>query len=413
MSKTSGFGDPDMGRDTRSMLSYYTQVLASLLTTTHDNNSFLSVFLPMAMDSPPLQKALIAWSAAHLSAYSKTHLVTALESRSSALLLVADALSAPILSYSESETILAACLVLCSTEVAFGDTSHWYQHLLGARQMISNAKKTVPGGEVLTGTNAFMKSRDGQWLLRNFAYHDVMGAVTTLEPPLIRGPYWLPPEDNNKPAVIDSYVGIGSKVLAILSEVCALNCTTDVQPVEQSTTNGVALSPAQDFWTVANDIETRLREWSCPDQSDIPLVELAESYRSASLIALYRKQRIYCQEHCSDSDMIEAIAFKLADAVDQTILHISLIPLHALTECGLLFPLFMAGGDTLKPRHIEMVRTRLCGLKEQRGFGNLGTSTEVLEELWRGRVNGYKGESGLVLDWLDVLRGKGWKLTLC
>lgn len=36
------FIDPNMGRNTRVMLSYYTQVLAGLLTTTHDNNSFLS-----------------------------------------------------------------------------------------------------------------------------------------------------------------------------------------------------------------------------------------------------------------------------------------------------------------------------------------------------------------------------------
>jgi transcriptional activator protein UGA3 len=374
----------------------------------------LLVFLPMAMDSKVLQKSLIAWSSAHLSAYSKSHFLTALENRSAALLLVHDALSAPILSPAESETILAACLVLCSCEVAFGGISAWDQHLLGARQIILTAHRLGANGEMITGTDALMKSKDGQWLLRNFAYHDVLGAVTTLDPPLILGPYWLPKEDG--PVIVDSYVGLGSKVLAMLSEICAL----DINPRTYSSPdvdwdNNLSpdeSAPTLDFWQIATDIETRLQQWTCPDGSDIPIVELAESYRSASLIVLYRKMRLNLQRHSPNSPMLETVTAKIEAAVDDTMFHIGLIPMQALPECGLLFPLFMAGGDTLKPTQIEVVRARLTALKEHRGFGNLGSATEVLEELWRCRASGYKGESG-DLDWLDVLARKGWLLTLC
>lgn len=371
----------------------------------------------MAMDSIPLQKSLIAWSSAHLSAYSKPHQVTALENRSSALLFVAEALSAPVPSLAESETILAACLVLCSTEVAFGDTIHWYQHLLGAWQIILAARRPGVGGEVLTGPSALMKSRDGQWLLRNFAYHDVLGAVTTLDPPLIVGPYWLPEDNVN---IVDTYVGIGSKVLAMLSEVCALDTQRASSPNkldsdfnwDYSTPISSPL-PTPDFWHTANDIEARLQQWKCPDQCEPSIIELAESYRSASLIALYRKQRLYVERQNPSSPLLAEIASKIASAVDTTMQHISLLHMQALPECGLLLPLFLAGGDTLKPEHMEVVRARIIALREHRRFGNLGRAMEVLDELWRGRLSGYRGESGGALDWLDVLKRKGWKLTLC
>jgi hypothetical protein len=259
-----------------------------------------------------------------------------------------------------------------------------------------------------------MRSRDGQWLLRNFAYHDVLGSVTSTEGPLLKGAYWI--DDNATETVVDSYVGIGSGVLAILSEICDLDTKMVFSTDESSTDSGVEIEiePESDFWQIADELESKLQHWQCPECSDSPLVELAEAYRHAAFIALYRKQRsvLTSQPQLSLGRTLSQITFKLAQAVNSTIVHIQQVPSQSLPECGLLFPLFMVGGDTLDAKNIELVRVRMQRLLKERGFGNIGKAQEVLEELWRLRVTGAKGPEGRELDWMDILRSKGWRLML-
>jgi len=366
------------------------------------------VFLPMAMDSPTLQKSIIAWSSAHFSLSSKPHLVHALQNRSSALLEVASSLNSTSIS-SDSDTLLASCLVLCGTEIALGDTDNWYQHLRGAKQIILSAKSTGVGGAELKSAQCFVKERDGQWLLRNFAYHDVLGSLTSNERPLISGSYWL----HDERVVVDTYVRIGSRILAMMSEICELDAGSKDPLIYLSNGEnlGVPGSGDVEFWQTADDLEFRLQQWTCPAIFDDCLMELAEAYRTSALIALYRKQRFRCANY-TEGRLLSLIEVKIASAADQTIAHIQRIPLQSLPECGLLFPLFMAGGDTLEAKHIEIVRLRLQILLENRKFGNIGRATEVLEELWRLRVTGAKGPQGRSLDWMDILQEKDWKLTL-
>jgi hypothetical protein len=50
----------------------------------------------------------------------------------------------------------------------------------------------------------------------------------------------------------------------------------------------------------------------------------------------------------------------------------------------------MAGGDTLEASHIEIVRSRLHLLHENRRFGNIARALQVLDEFWRLRITGVK-----------------------
>lgn len=367
----------------------------------------------MAMDSPPLQRSLVAWSSAHLSHYHKPHHAAALENRSSALLLVAASLSSPIQAPQDSDAILAACLVLCATDIVLGDTKYWYQHLCGARNIILSARSIGPGGIALKGPDCFKTSRDGQWLLRNFAYHDILGAVTSVDPPLIGGTYWL----NDDNTVIDAYFGAGSEILGMVSEICTLDtrnrarveCEISLQDVLQGVA-GPFVWP--DFWHTANNLDVRLNQWTCPKLPDIYIMELAEAYRSSALITLYRKQRQWCQANRSSALDEATVVAKIAKAVEDTMYHINRIPIQSLPECGLVFPLFMAGGDTTEASHIETVRLRLSALLAHRGFKNILRCSEVLEELWRLRAAGAKGPKGYGVDWMDVLARNEWKLVL-
>lgn len=419
--------------DRRYLLKYYTQVLSALVTTNHENNSFLSgalpsshsspftpyhirlednlltspVFLPMAIESPPLLSSLIAWSCAHLSCFHPLYHTSLLEKRGHALRLVASSLSIPSPSIVAQETNLAASLVLCSTEVVFGDTSMWHKHLIGAQQIITSASR----GDV-TGPRALMETLDGEWLLRNFAYHDVLGSVSTGQPPLIRGAYWL----RDTVEVVDTYMGVGSRILAFISQISCLKLPrvkdaapeTDPGSPDTDTEADVAFEEA---WRA---LELGLLEWTCPVAIQPGLVPLAEAYRSAALLYLYRKKRSYLHLSPSPSSAsaLPAINALIAAQVSAILGYLAQIPLTSLPETGMLFPIFMAGGDTERAAEMEMIRMRLRNMTEFRGFGNIRRASEVLEELWRARATGVKGRGGREVDWMDVLERTGWMLML-
>ena len=60
---------------------------------------------------------------------------------------------------------------------------------------------------------------EGRWLLRNFAYHDIMMSVSMDCRPLIRGFYWSSEDDT----LADPYFGFASRILYLISETSILN----------------------------------------------------------------------------------------------------------------------------------------------------------------------------------------------
>jgi transcriptional activator protein UGA3 len=350
------------------------------------------VFLPMAVESPALLSAILAWSSIHLSCYNKSHELTAINHQSSALVALASSLRSK--SPAELDTTLAACLVLCATDIAFGDTDRWYNHMKGARDIIVTAMLSDSAGRILTGPECFMQTKDGQWLLRNFAYHDVLASVTLAHPPLIRGAYWMREDEH----IVDAYVGIGGKILALMSEIACL--MEDENDAEQKT--------EIDIINQSLSLESQLLDWTPyphPHAHDL-LIELAESYRSTGLIYLYRQVRKRFPEG------IDVIQDKIRTQVQETIRHVEKIPPESLPGCGILFPLFMAGGDATEEAHMQAIQARLQLLEQHRAFGNIKRARDVLEELWRLRIVGMKGHDGRPVDWLDVLQRKNWKLML-
>ncbi|RDW87237.1 hypothetical protein BP5796_02931 [Coleophoma crateriformis] len=417
---------PDRSDDKRTMLRYYTQVLADILTTTETNNSFLSVFLPMAMDSLSLQKALMAWSSAHISSYLKSYMVRALEHRSQALQSSAGALARCSHSSSQAdiEVMLATGLVLCAMDIVLGDTESWFQHLVGARDIILFACTFNSNGVVLRGPQCFRGS-DSQWLLRNFAYHDIIGSLTTLEPPLIQGSYW----SSGDGSIVDSYWGIGTEVLVMLSEVCALN-PSEVTEEDEHEDEAEELSQQQQereqlahdaplpsisassFWKDSVRLEAKLQRWQCTNFSNLSLVKLVQAQRSTALIVLHRKQRIYCYNNPAQARRLPVITAKVAAAVQSSVYHIRRLNLDSRAAGGLLCPLFIAGGDAMESADFEFLRGSLQKMFDRRGFGNIARAIDVLDELWRLRLNGFHGPAGRPVDWIDVLERRGWRLML-
>lgn len=371
----------------------------------------------MAMESSPLLDTLIAWTSSHLSLFHDSFEVRALEDRSSALAAFAASLStAEIL----PELSLAGCLVFCSMEAILGDTAGWYAHLVGASHIIKRTYACTSSSSSCTGIDTLSRTMEGRWLLRNFAYHDILMSVSSNCAPLIPGHYWLSDNDN----VVDSYFGVASEPMAHLSTISSLNA----EMMEYGASDGRRLAsslPQHDFGTYqsattmqglssssfsikAFHIEGQLQAWNCAPSPDSSLMLLAETYRSAALIHLYRVMRRY------DPSYMHILNQKIRRQVDTIVVNVSEMPMECLPECTLLFPLFLAGGEAEDERHIQYIRYRLGCLGKFRHFRNVDVALEILERLWAERKGSRTSNRGLARapDWLDILEESGWKLAL-
>jgi transcriptional activator protein UGA3 len=389
--------------DRRLALRYYIQAFNAMLTTNLENNGFLTVLLPMAFEDKTLLDMLVAWSSSHLSLCDETYRVKALEHRSTALRSFTTSLPN---SQESPEVSLACCLVFCSMSAILGDTAGWHNHLLGAAQIIRQAS-----------LEKLSRTYEGRWLLRNFAYHDVLMSVTLSREPIIPGRYWIRPSNME----IDSYVGLACEPLALISETSSLNSdmawkhdprltsTIDGDVTSTSPPNDdrvkIPLPPSEDFLSRAHAIESELRTWTCPASDDFPLISLAEAYRSAALIHLHRIMRHRIPGTATEAER------KIRTQVASVIRHIGQMPLNCLPECTSLFPLFMAGGEATTKADMQFVRERLQHIITHRHFQNAASALSVLEELWLQHTS-FMEIPGGPLDWKDILQRRNWSLAL-
>lgn len=366
----------------------------------------------MAMESAALFDVLLALSSGHLSLTDKSHKVSALENRSTAILNLAKSISTPSDELTRHETNAAACLGFVIYEAGVGDCRAWYSHLKGAHQIIvSTSAKSR--GKLLEGPGAFKTSTEGQWILRNFAYHDIIGSITLRRRPLLNGDYLDGITD-----VVDSCVGVAVGLLAILARISCLDADTSHH--DQTTTEDN--QSQQYFLTTSANLEKSLLSWTCHPSTEAGLASLAYTYRNAALITLYRLLRNRLQSGYitslstqpspspspSTQTPLETIQTKIQTQVSGTITHLSNIPIGSEPESALLFPVFTIGGEARDEGQMEVVRTRLQHMAEKRHFRNLLQAKWILEGLWDVRKKTNCGDA----DWTLIQDAAGVDLLL-
>lgn len=348
----------------------------------------------MTLESPALADALVAWSAGHLSSYDNCYRTTALEARSTALRSLTLSLSSQTIS--SSEVNAATSLVLMIYEVCLGYHTQWYNHLIGTKDIIMSTQ--YPESMEYPrkwGPDTLKQSTKGQWILRNFAYHNILGSVTLGKPPLIPSSYLWDISD-----VVDTYLGVAFGVLLIISDISCLEPLELVADLVSSNTLTERLSGR--FLS----IEHRLRNWECPPGTTISLESLAYTYRSSALIYLYRRtlRELRSQRNSLDIQCgyaIRDLHSKIQAEVSAVLNHTAGIPSSAIVESALLFPLFIAGGEVTDHSHMAMIRLRLELMLHRRHFRNISQALEVLEALWEQR-NISQGTVNY-FDWKDVI----------
>ncbi|SCV33300.1 uncharacterized protein FFB14_04437 [Fusarium fujikuroi] len=378
-------------------MNHYITVLSELLTISKSNNSFLSDFLPLAMESPALAEALIAYSSGHMSHSDPSYTTVSLAARSRALCELSATISRPDQTASVTETALSACLILLTSEVCLGSHQSWYNHLVGAKHLIACAQSQADGS-LVKGAQALRLTSEGRWILRNFAYHDILGSVTLGTKPLL-----FPDYLRDITHEFDTYLGVASQILICIGQVTCLDLSTTY--VE------AGIHPSRNYLSVEHDIES----WKCPAGTPSTFQAVAHAYRGAALIYLYRKMRRHLEADtntflaCGTS--LNTMNGKLHMAVDNTLDSIGHVPENDVSESSLLFPLFIVGGEVERTDQMEFVRARLQASYKKRKFRNISRALEVLEELWVYRqIQDVLG--GNRPDWEDILNSGAEPLLL-
>lgn len=349
------------------------------------------------MESPALAEALVAYSSGHMSYADPSYTTVSLTARSKALNELSKTVGRPTTDSAVIETALSACLILLTSEVCLGSHQSWYNHLIGAKHLIACAR-TKAGGSTVQGAQALKLTSEGRWILRNFAYHDIIGSVTLGTHPLLNPDYLTDITED-----FDTYLGVATHLLGFVAEITCLS----FDPV------GFLMQP-QNSRTHVN-IEHDLQVWQCPAGTSFTLEAVAYAYRGAALILLYRKMRKHLEAHNETwlgyDISLETLNNKSEAVVTSVLGNIGSVPENDVSESPLLFPLFIVGGEINYQEQMELVRRRLESSYRKRRFRNISRALEVLEELWINRqVQGVLG--GERADWEDILRVSGEPLLL-
>ncbi|KAL2884480.1 hypothetical protein SGCOL_000428 [Colletotrichum sp. CLE4] len=362
----------------------------------------------MAMESSVLYDALVAFASGHLSLSNESYRVSALEAHSTAITNLATALSQPQHEITWYETKAATCLAFVIGEVCVGDNDGWSAHLNGAKLIIESAVANSSSGTVLRGPEVFKRSSEGQWILRNFAYHDMIGSVTMRGRPLLDCSYLDGITD-----VVDTYLGVATD---LLRHVATLSSVDEETRLDVDIGTEEIARRKEVFQATCEEVEQELEDWRCRPDAAPELAALAHAFRSAVLIVLFRliRSRLSSEEGSTRDESSEATTWdvlptKLRTQVSTILRHVSNIPVGSHTESAILFPLFLAGGEATEEEHMDAVRVRLQMTLQKRRFQNISRSLIILEELWQRLQSSASTEK---VDWTDILDETGEHLLL-
>lgn len=400
------------------MLSYYVHKFVPAISVAPIPTShYTSLYIPMAFQSAGVLNALIACAALHIARNAQPDQVQHYQDASTRYQLkchdfLKERIALSSQPFRDPYEVVAVTLLLVGLEslISTGSTK-WLRQLDCVRRMLSQLEESRP-----TGYNAWELT----CLQRHFTYHDIMASIMSdvnarCHDPTIGSPIravvnaserCLDVSISDRPATpamaageqtmstmysacetIDPLMGLSQGLFDLMRRIRHLPSTAEVNVGE----------------TLAfQNLERELVGWKHADvlgkttldlASTLDLIALAEAYRLAALILLYRH-----------ADRRHVVLPSLGPRIRNVVKR---IPQGSAAEAGLTMPLFLAGSELRDADDMEFCLARLVALHQKYRFGNIDKAENILEEVWRPRLNGQPDR-----DWEDVLRERQWSISL-
>lgn len=371
------------------LLQYFVEAFVpSVSVATTATSFYTSLYMPWAFQIDGMLNAILAITSAQLARRTpeqdRAKHLRAVSSRHErkCYAFIKDRVSPTGGLPRDTYQVAAVILILVGLEALNGvKTTRWISQLKSVQRILAS----------LPPEQSIMDCIEVDSLHRHFTYHfasaSLMAKVSNSSSLSIIEQDLAPLSATLMPGTIDPLMGINYQLCDLISR---------IQYVASP-------NPAFPLLTEAsfNAIENGIQNWTYDSPFtlgvDVPialdLVALAESYRLAALIQLYRSS-------ASHQSFIPACAARAMEFVAR-------IPPGSPAESSLLYPIFLAGAELDDNTAIERCITRLNDIQKRNRYENVGSVQKVLEEVWRPKLAG-----GQRRDWEEILQSWGWSFTL-
>lgn len=374
----------------KHLLRYYVEAFVpSVSVATTPSSFYTGLYIPWAFECDGMLNAIVALSSAQLARRTETtdraqHLrsVSAKYQRRCHAYL-ADRVPQNGGPPRDAFQVIGVILLLVGLEALNGEKStRWLSQMKCVRGILN----------MLSSESSLNESWEVDSLRRHFTYHNAMASlmarVSRREPQdavendlsLVCAP--------SAPLTVDPLMGIAYYLCNLISQIQYVTSTNPAFP-----------QITEAAFTV---IESDIQQWTYNSPLGYPgldlpialdLIALAESYRLAALIQLYRTSDAH-------KSLVPACASRAME-------FIARIPPGSPAESSMLYPLFLAGAELDNEPEISKCFKRLAEIQARNCYENTNNVQKVLEEVWRPALNGEQKR-----DWEEVLQEWGWSFTL-
>ncbi|KAF2248548.1 putative Zn(II)2Cys6 transcription factor-like protein [Trematosphaeria pertusa] len=381
----------DEAAERKHLLRYYVEAFVpSVSVATTPSSFYTSLYIPWAFESTGMLDAIMALSSAQLARRtSNTDRALHLRSLSAKHQRKCHAFLADRVPRNggpprDAYQVIGIILLLVGLEALNGEKStRWLSQMKcvrGILGLLSRDQNTFNSWEVDSLRRHFTYHNAMASLMAKVSKRDAQSSAESCDMSVA-----CPPEG---PLTVDPLMGISYYLCGLISRIQYVTSASPAFP---------AISEA-----AFNSIERDLQEWRYGSPFDLPgvdlpialdLVALAESYRLAALIQLYRTSETH-------KSLIPSCASRAME-------FMSRIPPGSPAESSMLYPIFLAGAELNDEPEISKCFKRLAEIQARNRYENIINVQKVLEEVWRPVLNGAQKR-----DWEDVLQEWGWSFTL-
>jgi transcriptional activator protein UGA3 len=380
----------DEASETKHLLQYYIEgYVPTISVAANATNYYTSLYMPWASKIDGMLSAILAISSAQLARrvvdedHSQNLRAVSSKHEKRCYAFIQDRISQSGFPVCDTYQVVATILILVGLEALNGKTdTRWMSQL----KRVQNILSTLPLEQSL------MDSVEVDSLHRHFTYHFASASlmarvsdtatISTVDQDMAPlGSVLLPL------ASIDPLMGICYQLCDLISRIQYVNSSSPAFPhIAEASFNaietGIMTWAYENPFTLGVDLTIAL-----------DLIALAEAFRLAALIQLYRNSPAH-------TDQVPGCAARAMEFVGR-------IPPGSPAESSLLYPMFLAGAELNDENAMDRCAKRLDDIQRRNRYENVGMVQKVLKEVWRPNL-----ETGQRRDWEDVLRERNWSFTL-
>ncbi|KAE9372745.1 hypothetical protein N431DRAFT_457438 [Stipitochalara longipes BDJ] len=396
--------------DERHLLHHYDHIVASNMAWADcHENPWRHIIIPLALESPPLLNAILAFAAKHINAISMSaskestaimHICCHERFQQKAVKLLAREIqefaterdfraSSNIpkdISHNRSNAILATMLVLCNVETVWPDSSYWQVHLNAARTVIASFEDTISSERSKDSTSVFLEQE--LFIANTFA------STTNFLDFTVDENFNL---NTNSPKSGNIFI----EFLKLLQMVTSLQRQAITSPGILANP-GVSPSGLRKLFEHARS-QTLAVDGTSQTSASYDYLHLSRTVNCFYHAGLIHSYRALLRDELLDLDLFIEKQTQLTTSKFELFRALGFAETNKPTFAqDLVWPLFIAGTEAIREDEQEMVIAKLQQAISETGFSNCQHALEFLDAFWQQK--NCDERQGNKSDWIAFAR---------